>query len=112
MSEVKKFSRIHKTLSVDIDGESYTLKELSGTLRDRYLNTQSKKTITKNGVETRVYSGLCSDLLVLCLYNPAGVSVTAQEIDDWPSPMQMEIFQMAVKLSALDKKSEEEEVKN
>lgn len=113
----KRFKKTLKTLPVEIEGddgtvELWTLRELSGTLRNKYLTAANKKVVMKNGVEVRDFTGSCSDLLTLCLFNPAGSTVTANVIDEWPSEMQLEIFQMAVKLSGLDKKAREEEEKN
>lgn len=109
----KRYSRRLKTKPVEIENEQgvvevWTLKELTGADRNRFLNVQGKKIKTQNGVEVKDYTGLCSDLLCLCLVSPHDKLVTAAEVDSWPSEMQMDIFKDAISLSGLDKKSEDE----
>lgn len=109
----KVYKRSLKTLPIQIEApdgriENWTMRELSGSLRNQYLNKNTKKTTVKNGVEVRDFTGSCSDLLVLCMFNPGDTTVPQAEIDEWPSDMQLDLFQLAMTLSGLDKKSKEQ----
>jgi hypothetical protein len=94
--------------------QNYVLKELKGSQRNAYLGKSSKRLAMKRDragetdVTVRDYTGMCSDLLGLCLYGPDGILVKAEVIDEWPSEMQMDLFIKAQKMSGLDKKSEED----
>lgn len=113
-TKVKTFHLVLKKIPVKIvDGDGREnecmLKELTGKQRNDYLTKSSKKvSVSKSGdVTAKDFSGMCSDLLAMCLHTPDDKLISAAEIDGWPSEMQMELFTMAVELSGLDKKGEE-----
>jgi hypothetical protein len=117
--QVKKFKLVLKKIPVEIedaDGRTNNcmLKELTGKQRNDYLTKSSKKVVVSKAGEVKSsdFSGMCSDLLSLCLYTPDDNLITAAEIDGWPAEMQMALYEMAVGLSGLNKKGEDEAKKD
>lgn len=116
----KKFSTKRKSQIIPIEGEdgverNYMLVELNGTGRDAYLNTLNKRIRIEGKEQTthiREFTGMCSDLLSMCLLGPDSRPVPAAEINDWPASMQMELFKMAQEMSGLDKEDKDKEEGN
>lgn len=93
----------------DLSGveNTYYLKELTGSERNNFLTSQAKRAKGKDK-DVKDFTGACSELLTLCLYDPQNRLVPAKEIDSWPSEMQMDLFLKAITLSGLDKKGEDD----
>ena len=87
--------------------EEYTLRKLTGDGLSDYLNRQRVKVDAKHG-NLKEFSGLFSDLLSRCLFDPKGDLVPAKVINSWPSDMGMDIYKRALKLNGMGKNAEEE----
>lgn len=118
MAEKLTFETTLKELPVVIDKENYTLRELDGQQKGKYLNQMGSR--IELGADGKVsgfkdYAGLESTLLSLCLYNAEGVPVSKNVIDSWPSSMLTRLFDAAQELSGLNetgRKAQEDEAKN
>lgn len=111
-----KISTRRKTIPVELEDDSgvvrkFTLKELSGPLRDKYLNFQQTKfKFTADGKSQTIkdVTGLYTKLIAESLFDENGNSVPESVIDTWSSSAQSELFKLAQKLSGLDNKAEED----
>lgn len=118
MAEPKKFTSKRKTIPVEVEDEngvshSYTLRELSGTLRDKYLNRMRQRSAPGAGegagfAQFKNYEGFVADLLCLSLFDADGKAVDGKVIQEWGSATQMELFKMAQEMSGLGKAAVEE----
>lgn len=108
------FTKKLKEVKIDLDGEEYTIKELMGGYRNQYMNVARQKVEVKRKadgeaeVTMKDFSGHGSDLLAYCLYDPKGNLVKPDDIDAFPSDMQLELYKIAADLSGLTKKGEDE----
>lgn len=95
------------------DGEQkqWTLRELSGSERNKYLNKMTNRVKVGPGGATGIksFDGFQSDLLCLCLVDEDGKPVSKEIIEDLPSKTQQVLFDKAQKLSGLDTKKEDDE---
>lgn len=107
---VKRREQVIQIEGQDGEVQNFTLRELTGEGRDDFMNIMSRKIVTTNPAAPQVkdHRGTCSALLARTLYDDKGVLVPEQTIQTWPTTMQEELFKLSVKLSALDKKAEEE----
>lgn len=96
---------------VDTDGTSkmYTLRELSGDERVGYQNRMSKNVKTDAAGKSTVksFDGVESELIFLCLYDSAGIRVPVNIISQFPSSVQLALFEAAAELSGLGPKAED-----
>lgn len=106
--------RTEKTVKLENpDGtvSNYTLKELTGEERDKYLSGMAKKMKTGpdgKPIGLRDFEGIEADLIFLSLYDEKGKNVPTATIAKYPSRVQRMLFQAAQKLSGLDETAEEE----
>ncbi len=119
MSKEKKelsFSLTLKTLPVKLDGEKYTLKELTGDARDNNMDaTRERMNFSEDGKPAgfKSFKGLQADLLALSLYDKHDKLVSKEVILAFPASVQNELFKAAQELSALeDEKENDESAKN
>jgi hypothetical protein len=111
----KTYSAKRKTMEVPIEQEDgnikiFLMKDLTGTDRDAYLNKIAGKVkMDSDGKPTGVkdFTGLHADLLALCMFDESGAKVDKKIIQEWPSTLQMDLFEEAQKLCGLDKKADE-----
>lgn len=92
----------------------YTLRELSGTDRDKYLNTLANRMkVTAGGKPAGIkdFKDLQADLVSRSLVDLEGNNVPVAIIQRWPVHVQTELFKMAQKLSALEE-ADKDEAKN
>jgi len=92
--------------------KKYTLKELSGAERNKYLNKMTNRVKTDRSGKAmgiKSFDGFQADLLKLCLFDDEENPVTEEMIEDLPASTQQEIFECAQKLSGLDMTVDEEE---
>ena len=104
-----KFTVKRKTIAIMIEHEdgtehAYTLKELDGNERDQYMNRVSKKMKSRVEQGLKDFSGMCSDLLSMSIYDENSKLVTAKVVQSWPSSTQIELFKMAANLSKVSGK--------
>lgn len=92
----------------------YTLSELTGAERDKYLNgVQARAKFVKGkaaGVTS--YDGLMASLLVLCLRDDAGKLLSLNQVQAFPASTQAALFSAAQELNGMKeegKKSDDEE---
>lgn len=118
MAENLVFETTLKEVSVTIDGEEYTLRELDGKTKGKYLNKMgSRIVLSEDGKVSgfKDYSGLETILLEQCLYNSEGKPVPAGIIEKWPATVLGKLFDVAQELSGLNedaRKRLETEAKN
>jgi hypothetical protein len=105
-----EFSTTLKQVDVVIDGASYKLKELNGTLKGKYLQSMgSRVVINEQGkvAGMKSYEGLESALLCLCLFDSEDKAVPKVVIEKWPSTMLTSLFEAAQELSGLNQEGQE-----
>jgi hypothetical protein len=112
--EIFKFELELKEQAVELDGDDYTLYELTGKQRDSYMDNVSQRVKYVKGEAAGMKSmvGIQSSLLAMCLKNEKGVLVKEVDIQAYPGSVQGKLFAMAQKLSGLDVEEKTEEVKN
>lgn len=115
-SQKKRYSRIRKKLEIEIEEEdgtvkTYTLQEMSGTQRDKFMNKMSNRTKFDNKgnfLGFKDFDGFQSSLITLCLFDEDGKPVDEATIKLYPSSQQAGLFEDCQVLCALGKKGEEE----
>lgn len=116
----KRLSRRLKTQEVEIENEQgqpevWVIKELTGAERNAFFQMSSERG-AKRGEDGNMmissFANLGADLLSMCLYGPDGQKATIQDINNFPSEMQLELFKDAQTLSALNKEGEQGAKKN
>lgn len=89
----------------------YTLRELDGADRDKFLGMMHQRMVInpQTGVPTSIKSseGIESRLIHLSLYDKDNVRVPQKVIESWPGQVQRKLFDAAQAISGLDKESEE-----
>ena len=118
-NEVLKLELEKKEIDVILtsDGvdKKFTLKELSGRDRNKYLNKMTNRVkIDGKGkaLGIKTFDGFQSDLLQVSLFDESGEAVTVDEIEEMPSSTQLKLFEAAQKLSGLDNDEEADSEKN
>jgi hypothetical protein len=112
------FQTTLKEVPVVIDGKNYTLRELNGTQKGKYLNKMGSRIVLNEQGKVasfKDYSGLESTLLEQCLYDTENKLVSAKVIDEWPATVLGKLFDAAQDLSGLNeeaRKKQEQEAKN
>lgn len=97
----------------------FLMRELTGKARDTYLTESTKKTeVGTDGYQRVVdFTGSCADLLSRMLFevnNVDGVDKVApmpmpvNEIQLWPSAVQLTLYKKALEISGLHERAEEE----
>lgn len=106
------FGEIPVTLKDPKTGESldYTIRELTGTERDNYMQNLGSRTAKDKDGSTRVrnFKGIQAALLVLCMQDSEGKNVTEKVVQAWPARVQSMLYERASKLSGLDDKAEDD----
>lgn len=103
---------------VKLDDQVYTIRELDGTARGKYLNGVSSRVIMGSGgrpIGMKDFTGLETALLKLCLYDPQGVLVPEAVMLAWPSSVLGSLFIIARDLSGLGEEAQkklEQDAKN
>jgi len=117
LPESLEFSLDRRTIPVTLNdsktgtSRTYTLRELDGTERDRYLNLLAARTkVGKDGKPQGIkdFKDLQADLVSKSLLDDNGENVPTNMIQKWPVSVQAKLFKMAQKLSALEDESEKE----
>lgn len=120
MSEAQEFSLELEEIPIKIKDKNgttleYSLRELDGFERDKYLNSLSDRIrIDVNGKPSGVknFDGLQASLLSKCLWDAEGKLVPISVVQKWPARVQSSLFEQAQKLSGLDDKSSQDQAKN
>lgn len=114
MSDKMKLTLKRREMEVEVEGVdnvlvTYTLREMTGTQRDQYMNKMGQKAKMVDGKMQGLkdYSNFMGDLIALSLYDSQGTLVPLKTIQEWPSSVQTALFKEAQKLSALDDRAEE-----
>ena len=112
--QVYSFELKLKEVEVQLDGQKYIMRELTGKQRDQYLDLIAKRVQYVNGNQAgmKSLSGLQSSLLAMCLIDSSGNLVKESVITEYPGSVQSQLFKLAQQLSGLDKEESLEEVKN
>ncbi len=100
-------------MPVTLDGEKYTLIEMTGKQRDAFLDDIGgrMKFIAGKSAGMKNYDGLQAFLVALCLIDKKGDNVKKEVIQSYPSSVQTKLFKAAQELNGLDDESAEQ-VKN
>lgn len=106
-----KFALQLKELPVsitDIDGveKAFTLRELSGIQRDRFLNEMGgRMKFNAAGKMSGLnnYADIQAGFLALCLYDETNSLVSVENLRKYPSSVLSDLFEAAQELSKLDK---------
>jgi len=99
-----------KEIPVTLDEKAYTLKELSGEARDKYLTGMSDRVKFTDGKMTGLknFNGLQASLLALCLYDSDGVLVPMKDLQAFPASTLATLFDAAQELSSLGEGAQKE----
>lgn len=96
----------------DGDGKELNcfLREMTGTKRDKYLNSMSGNLKFINGKVSGLknYDGVQNRLLTRCLFKPDGEAFDSKELDEFPCSVLNQLFEIAQKLNGLDKDAEDD----
>ncbi len=110
-SALKKYTKNLKEKKIDIDDQVYTLREMTGLARDKWRNDQKKRIeVSKDGQSATVrdHRNVQAELITLCLFDPSGQPVPVDEIAQWPSSLQEDLFQECQTLNTLTAEAIEE----
>ena len=117
--ETIRLSLVRKEVSLILeDGEgekTWTLRELDGTQRNKYLNKMTSRVKMGAGgkaVGIKSFDGFQADLLKMCLFDENEEAVSIEDIEALPSSTQQEIFKKAQQLCGLEDDKEKSEEKN
>jgi len=112
-----KYSLKLKEDPIEIEGldgvvKNYVLRELDGLQRDTYLDgigSQMKFNAAGKTAGLKSYKDLQASLLALCVYDDEDKLVPLKDIQTWPAGLQGDLFEIANKMSRLDKGVKAEE---
>lgn len=111
----EEFTTTLKTLPVKINGETWTIREITGPQRNQFLDhNRGKMDIKKKEgtdeveVTVKSFEGQGMDILMLTLYKPTGEIVSPAELDTWPANTILKLAEKSMTLSGLNKKGEEQ----
>lgn len=111
------FRNTKRLTIVSPDGEQEwecEMRALTGRERNYYLTSvqdRMKLGPDRKPIGFKSYDGMHSSLLVMCLFKIVDgkrVPFTVEEIEEWPAEPQEQLFEMAQRLSGLNKKGVEE----
>ncbi len=100
-----------KTVPVTLEGNPYSLVELTGDTRDKYMTDMSQRMkYDAKGKPTglKSFNGLQAMLLTLCLHNQDNELVKAADIQKYPSSTLTTLFEMAQELNGIGEPGEDE----
>lgn len=110
--ETPSFTIKLKEKPVLIDDQPFTLKELTGSQRDIYLNENAGRLridpTTGQTKGFKDYKGIHTDLLSKCMYDPEGKVVTKVFLNELPASVVTGLFQLANELNKLDEDPDSE----
>jgi len=112
---MKKFTTVKDQVEVEIDGQVYTVMEMSGTQRDAFLKTIRAKLNVKDNtdkIEVSSTGGVQVQLIATCLQDTNGVAVIKETIQEWPSKLITGLFEICQEVNGIGEKAEAETVKN
>ena len=106
-----KYSLKLKEEPIKIEGldgieRDYVLRELNGLQRDTYLDgigAQMKFNHAGKTAGLKSYKDLQASLLAKCVYDDENNLVPLASIQTWPAGLQGDLFEIANKMSRLDK---------
>lgn len=117
--EPVKITLRRKTKPLDIEGEDgvvvqYTLKEMTGKLRDMWLNKLQKavRYDEKSKQKVQDFEGVMAELISACAWTSGGLPLPVAQVQEWPSSQQEVVFKICQQMNGLDKLAEEAEKKD
>ena len=113
-TETLKLSLKLKSQPVELGSDKYTLEEMTGALRDGYMqDNQARFELDKDGKTSRLkdWKGLQASLICRCLKNSKGELVEEDVADSFPASVQTALFDACQTLNGLDVKPEDAEEK-
>jgi len=96
---------------ITIDNKRYSLRELDGLQKGKYMNKMGTKVdLGPDGAiqSFKDYSGLETILLEECLYDENDKLVSTEVMQRWPSSLLTDLFRLAQELSGLTEESNNE----
>lgn len=99
-----------KEHTITIDGNPYTLREMNGIQRDKYLNKMAAKVEMGPGGQiqsVKDFSGTEVVLLEECLFDVENKPVPAKVMQEWPSTILGRLFDLAQELSGMTEEARE-----
>jgi hypothetical protein len=101
--EPHRFYTKRKEIKIQIDDEEYTIRSMSGQLRDEYMQSLHNRSSNVDGVVrvTKIV-GFNTELLTRCLHKDNKL-VKAEDIQKWDAETIEQIFQVAQDFNAVDK---------
>lgn len=102
----------------EVDGTEgkFTLREMDGLSRDRYITASSKSmTISKDGTaKVESFDGMMANLISLCLFDCEDKSVSVKVIQSFPASVSDDLYKACSDMNKLGKDTDkkEEEAKN
>lgn len=83
--------------------KNYTIKEMSGSQKEEYLNSlRQKSRVADNGdIIVENYKGMFTDLLCCCMYNEEDELVQRGELTNMPARVLTDLSQIAKQLNGL-----------
>ena len=117
MSEeiVLEISLTLKERKINIGGVLHTVKEMTGTKRDKWMKDMSdrmKTDATGKAVGVKNFDGLHASLIALCLFDADDKPVPEKSIKEWPASAQTAVFEVCQEINGLGGDENEEAVKN
>lgn len=94
---------------VDIDGDTYTVKEMSGNELDKWRGTVGNRITTDSKGNSRVtnFEKFSASLISFCLYDKSGNLVPIETIASWPAMAQKTLFEICQEINGLTDEAEE-----
>jgi len=105
----RSFTTKRKEEVVEIDGQAYTIREMTGTQLDAWRTQMGNRITTDAKGNPRVgnFDRLTASLLILCIFKPDGNAVGLPEVASWPATLQKELFDICQELNGLTAAGEE-----
>jgi hypothetical protein len=117
-ADVLEITLVRKEKSVKIvdkDGQprTYTLREMTGSTRDKWLNFMSNrmKSDENGGRSISRYDDLQSTLISFCLYDDGDKLVPKETVSGWNASALNKLFDLCQKMNGLTDDAAEEEKK-
>jgi hypothetical protein len=113
--DVLRFKSRRKRISVmmeDDDGKEheFTLREFNDTQRDEWMEFIREAGLTsEEAAKEKSHTGLQSELVSRCLYDPQGERVTLESLrTEWPATVITALFMKSLDMNALTKEALDE----
>ncbi len=106
---VRRLTTKRKEMVVDIDGDLYTVREMTGTQLDSWRTQMGTRITTDAKGNARVgnFDRITASLLILCVIDPNGKPISLPVVSGWPATLQKELFDLCQQINGLTPEGEE-----